>query len=174
MPQRWRLLLAGVLALLALATGAALALFPVPDRLGRPLGLVLLLALIFAGWNLYRWFTMPRPALRLAPARTERRPTPVWRQLPWFCLQLAALGVCAWVWTSDPSPDRPPFGFALLLGAALAIALTAAPFILKDMIAGQRRLRSDRQRGKADTAATAVSAPDRAAGGDKGASTITG
>ena len=54
MPQRWRLLLAGVLALLALATGAALALFPVPDRLGRPLGLVLLLAVIFVGWNLYR------------------------------------------------------------------------------------------------------------------------
>jgi hypothetical protein len=148
MPQRWRLLLAGVLALLALATGAALALFPVPDRLGRPLGLVLLLALIFAGWNLYRWLTMPRPALRLAPAQTERRPTPLWRQLPWFCLQVAALGLCAWVWASDPSPDRPPFGLALLLGAALAIALTAVPFILKEAIVGQWRLWSDRRRDR--------------------------
>jgi len=157
MPQRWRLLLAGVLALLALATGAALALFPVPDRLGRPLGLVLLLALIFAGWNLYRWFTMPRPALRLAPVQTKRRPRPVWRQLPWFCLQLAGIGFCAWLWASDQSPDRPPFGLALLLGAALAIALTALPFILKDMIVGQGRLWSDHRRDhKAQRTATSA------------------
>ena len=148
MPQRWRLLLAGVLALLALATGAALALFPVPDRLGRPLGLVLLLALILAGWNLYRWFTMPWPALRLAPVQTKRRPTPLWRQLPWFCLQLAAIGFCAWLWASDQSPDRPPFGLALLLGAALAVALTALPFVVKDMIIGQWRLWSDRRRAR--------------------------
>ena len=148
MPQRWRLLLAGVLALLALATGAALALFPVPDRLGRPLGLVLLLALIFAGWSLYRWFTKPQLLLRPAPVQAERRPTSLWRQLPWFCLQLAAIGFCAWLWASDPSPDRPPFGLALLLGAALAIALTAVPFILKDMIVGQGRLWSDRRRAR--------------------------
>jgi len=148
MPQRWRLLLAGVLALVALAIGAALALFPVPDRLGRPLGLVLLLAIIFVGWNLYRWFTMPEPLLRPALVQAERRPTPLWRQLPWFCLQLAAIGVCAWLWASDPSPDRPPFGLALLLGAALAIALTAVPFILKDMIVGRWRLWSDRRRAR--------------------------
>src|SRR3954469_1153561 len=174
MPHRWRLLLAGLFALAALATGAAFTLFPVPERLELPLGLVLLLSLIFAGWSLYRWLTARQPSPRLAPGARARRPTSFWRQIPWFCLQVAAIGFCAWVWASDPSPDRPPFGLALFLGAALAIALTAAPFILKDMIAGQRRLRSDRQRGKADTAATAVSAPDRAAGGDKGASTITG
>src|SRR4029453_17291437 len=96
MPQRWRLHLAGVLALLALATGAALALFPVPDRLCAPLGPPFLLARVFGGWDLYRGFTMPQPLLRLAPKQTKRRPTPVWRQLPWFCLQLAAIGLCAW------------------------------------------------------------------------------
>jgi hypothetical protein len=174
MPHRWRLLLAGLFALAALATGAAFTLFPVPERLELPLGLVLLLSLIFVGWSLYRWLMARQPSPRPAPGARVRRPTSCWRPIPWFCLQVAAIGFCAWVWASDPSPDRPPFGLALLLGAALAIALTAAPFILKDMIAGQRRLRSDRQRGKADTAATAVSAPDRAAGADKGASTITG
>jgi len=148
MPQRWRLLLAGLLALVALATGAAFSVFPIPDRLEPPLGLVLLLAPILAGWNLYRWLATPNPALRLAPTQKERQPTPLWRQLPWFCVQVAAIGFCAWLWASDPSPDRPPFGLALLLGAALAIALTALPFILKDMILGQWRLWSDRRRGR--------------------------
>ena len=66
MPHCWRLLLAGLFAVLALFVGAAFALFSVPERLEAPLSLFLLCASILAAWNLYRWIKAPRH--QVAPA----------------------------------------------------------------------------------------------------------
>ena len=79
MPHRWRLLLAGLFAVLALFAGAAFYLFRVPERLEAPLGGFLLLASILTAWNLYRWTTRPRHQVALAAASVRR-------QLPWFVL----------------------------------------------------------------------------------------
>jgi len=148
MPNRWRLLLAGLLAFVALVSGLAFAFFPVPERLEVLLGLILLVAPIFAAWSLYRWCTKRQPVVPHVPRHQIRRPLALWQVLPWFGLQVGAIGVCAWVWVNDQGPDKPPLGLALLLGTALAIVLTAVPFIINDLIAGQWRLWSSTWRNR--------------------------
>jgi nicotinamide riboside transporter PnuC len=144
MSHRWRLLLAGLLAVLALFAGAAFALFRVPERLEAPLILFLLCASILAAWNLYRWITAPRHQVAPAPVSVRRRRT----QLPWFVLQLAVLGLVAWVWAGDESLDKPSLGLVLFLGTGLAVALTAVPFIVTDVVRGRWLLWSARWRDR--------------------------
>src|SRR4051794_28140281 len=74
MLNRWRLLLAGLLAFVALASGLAFAFFPVPERLELLLGLILLVAPIFAAWSLYRWCTKRQLVVPHVPRRQPRRP----------------------------------------------------------------------------------------------------
>jgi O-antigen/teichoic acid export membrane protein len=148
MPRRWRLLLACLIAVLALFTGAAFALFRVPERLEAPLGLFLLCTLILAAWNLYRWITDPRHQVAPAPVSVRRRRTGLWRQLPWFVLQLAVLGFVAWVWAEDDSSDKPSLGLVLFLGTGLVVALTALPFIVTDVVRGRWHLWSARCRDR--------------------------
>ena len=57
MLNSWPLVLAGLLAFVAMASGLAFAFFPVPERLELLLGLILLVAPIFAAWSLSRWCT---------------------------------------------------------------------------------------------------------------------
>src|SRR3954447_6061303 len=87
--------------------------------------------------SLYRWTTRPRHQVVLAAASVGRRQTGVWRQLSWFVLQLAVLGFLAWVWAGDEAPDKPSLGLVLFLGAGLAVALTAVPFIVADVVRGR-------------------------------------
>src|SRR3954462_1544522 len=117
MPHRWRLLLAGLFAVLALVAGAALHVFRVPERLEAPLGGFLLFASVLTAWNLYRWTTRPHHQVVLAATSVRCWRTGVWRQLPWFVLQLAVLGVLAWVWAWDEGPDKSSLGLVLFLGA---------------------------------------------------------
>jgi hypothetical protein len=148
MPHRWRLLLAGLFAVLALFAGAAFYIFRVPERLEAPLGGFLLFASVLTAWNLYRWTTRPHHQVVLAATSVRRRRTGVWRQLPWFVLQLAVLGVLAWVWAWDEGPDKPSLGLVLFLGAGLAVALTAVPFIVADVVRGRWLLWSVRRRDR--------------------------
>jgi hypothetical protein len=164
MPHRWRLQLAGLFALTALTVAAAFALFPIPERLELPLSLTLMLASILAGWNLYRWISVPRPPLDTASTSKKRHPFAWWRQLLWFCLQLAVVGFCAWLWAEDQTPDRPSLGLVLLLAATLAIVLTALAFIIKDVILGQWRLWSDHRRTKTQEPDTASPTDDASSG----------
>jgi hypothetical protein len=151
------LLLAGLFAVLALVAGAAFHVFRVPERLEAPLGGFLLFASILTAWNLYRWTTISRHRVALAAASVRRRRTGVWRQLPWFVLQLAVLGFLAWVWAGDEAPDKPSLGLVLFLGAGLAVALTAVPFIVADVVRGRWLLwsahRCDRKIKRMGTAA---------------------
>ena len=148
MPHRWRLLLAGLFAVLALYSASAFFIFRVPERLEAPLGGFLLFASILTAWNLYRWTTRPRHQVVLTATSVRRRRTGVWRQLPWFVLQLAVLGVLAWVWAWDEGPDKSSLGLVLFLGAGLAVALTAVPFIVADVVRGWWLLWSVRRRDR--------------------------
>ena len=148
MLNRWRLLLAGLLAFVALASGLALAFFPFQSA-----------------WNccsvLFCWSR--RSLLRGActagarsasssfpTSQTPTTPTPCLVAVAPFVWPSgrSAIGVCAWVWVNDQGPDKPPLGLALLLGTALAVVLTAVPFIIKDLIAGQWRLWSSTWRNR--------------------------
>ncbi len=164
MPQRWRVLLTSLLAFVACSAGAALTLFSVPQRLEWPLGLALLGASILAGWNLYRWLSASRPTLGPSPTTTKRRPLGFWRQLPWFCLQVAVIGAGAWAWANDEGPDRPSLGLVLFLATVLAVALTALPFILKEFTVGQWRLWRE-PRPKPQEPGRAAAPVDGASGG---------
>ena len=144
----------------ALFAGAAFYLFRVPERLEAPLGGCLLFASILTAWNLYRWTTRPRHQLALAAASVRRRRTDVWRQLPWFVLQLAVLRFLAWVWAGDETPDKPSLGLVLFLGTGLAVALTAVPFIVADVVRGRwlhwSARRRDRKLTRTGTAAAVM------------------
>ena len=148
MPHRWRLLLAGLFAVLALYAASAFFIFRVPERLEVPLGGFLLFASILTAWNLYRWTTIPRHQVALAAPSVRRRRTGVWHQLPWFVLQLAVLGVLAWVWAWDEAPEKPSLGLVLFFGTGLAVALTAVPFIVADVVRGRWLLWSARRRDR--------------------------
>ena len=71
MPHRWRLLLAGLFAVLALYSASAFFIFRVPERLEALLGGFLLFASILTAWNLYRWTTIPRHQVALAAPSVE-------------------------------------------------------------------------------------------------------
>src|SRR3954471_12747742 len=133
---------------LALYAASAFFIFRVPERLEVPLGGFLLFASILTAWNLYRWTTIPRYQVALAAPSVRRRRTVVWHQLPWFVLQLAVLGVLAWVWAWDEAPEKPSLGLVLFFGTGLAVALTAVPFIVADVVRGRWLLWSAHRRDR--------------------------
>jgi hypothetical protein len=60
------------------------------------------------------------------------------RMILWGAFQLAIIGFWLWVaYERQQAGEDPQVGLSLLLGVLCAFVLTAVPFVVKDVLAGQ-------------------------------------
>jgi hypothetical protein len=78
------------------------------------------------------------------------------RQLPWFALQCAIVGLFVWLDYERSQVDRVASnpGLAFGVGTLIAFLVTALPFILKDVVVGQWLFWRDRFRSRPRVVAT--------------------